>query len=215
MYIFLDESGQFTKHDHGEYFVIGSFTIGDQRRTDKSMRGWFRSKFPRKMRTQSEIKWSSSGINDTLRIKTLKYIAKLDVRIRYGYLLRKNVPVGYRRKSKVESGKLYVNIIGEILEKYIPTDDKEIHIFCDRRSLKGITKKDFELSIKGRLLPLCGPSTLVQVEMIDSTSNANIQIADWISGAIARYLGRGNLGDECYKILKNNMLDSGTEFFSE
>jgi hypothetical protein len=213
MYIFLDESGQFTKHNHEEYFVVGTFTVGDQRRTDKAMRSWCHSRFPRKMRNQSEIKWSAKGIKDDLRLRTLKHIAKLDVRIRYGYLLRKNIPSSYRKKGKIESGVLYTNIIGEILEKYVPTDEKEIHIFCDRRSLKGMTKKEFESAIVGRLLPLCAPGTMVQVEMIDSTVNANIQIADWISGALARYLEGGPLGGECHRIVKNNLLDSGIEFF--
>jgi len=168
------------------------------------------------MRNQSEIKWSSKSVNNKLRLATLKHIAKLDVRIRYGYLLRKNIPINYRKKGKIiNSGILYTNIIGEVLEKYLPTNEKEIHIFCDRRSLKGMTKSQFESSIRGRLLPLCSSNTTVQVEMIDSTSNANIQIADWISGALARHLENGVLGEDCYKILKNNFLDAGTEFFSE
>ncbi len=213
-YIFLDESGQFAKKKDGEYFVIASFIIGDQRRTAKSMRSWFKSKFPRKMRKQSEIKWSASGIDDELRIRTLKHIAKLDVRIRYGFLSRKNIPVQYRKKGKVESGKLYTAIIGEVLKKYVPMDDKEIHIFCDCRSLKRLTKKEFESAIKGNILPLCGPGTSIQVEMIDSSTNVNIQIADWISGALARYLEKKPKGEEYYKILKNNFLDSGMEFFA-
>ncbi|MDO8609593.1 MAG: DUF3800 domain-containing protein [bacterium] len=215
MYIFIDESGQFTKHNHEKYFVIGSFTVGDQRRTNKSFRSWIRTKFPRKMRTQSEVKWSASGINDDLRLRTLKFIAKLDVRIKYGFLLRKNIPVSFRQKGKIESGALYTNIIGEILEMYLPVDEKEIYIFCDCRSLKGMTKKEFETSIISRLLPLCAPNTLVRVEMIDSTANANIQIADWVSGALARHLEGSLLGSDCYKILKNNFLGDGKEFFVE
>lgn len=214
MYIFLDESGQFTKHNHENYFVVGTFTVGEQRRTDKAMRSWFRSKFPRKMRTQSEIKWSANNIDDSLRLRTLKHIAKLDIRIRYGYLLRKNIPISYCKKGKIESGILYTNIIGEILEKYVPTDDKNLHILCDKRSLKGMTKKQFESAIAGKLLPLCSPGTTVRVEMIDSTTNANIQIADWISGALARYLENRPLGEDFYKILKNNLLDPGIKFFA-
>jgi hypothetical protein len=54
MYIFLDESGQFVKHNNKNYFVIGTFMVGDQRRTDKAMRSWFRSRFPKKMQEQKE-----------------------------------------------------------------------------------------------------------------------------------------------------------------
>lgn len=214
MYIFLDESGQFSKNNGENYFVVGSFTIGNQRRTNKALRSWFRTRFPRKMRTQSEIKWSASGIDDSLRIKTIKHIAKMDVRIRYGYLLKKNIPTNYYHKGVLADGDLYTNIIGEILKSYLPTTDKEIYIFCDRRSLKGIKKKEFESLILSRLAPFCTPDTLLQVKMIDSTANANIQIADWIAGALYRYLEKRPLGDEYYKILKNNLLDEGKEFFA-
>lgn len=214
MHIFLDESGNFTKHDHEQYFVVGSFTVGEQRKSDKAIRSWFKSKFPKKMRFQNEIKWSSSTIDDDLRLKTIKRIADLNVRIRYGYLLRTNIPVNYRRKGKIESGLLYTAIIGDVLERYMPVNDKEVHIFCDRRSLKSMSKRQFELEIQSRLVPLCPPGTRIQVEMVDSSSNGNMQIADWISGVLARYLEDGLLGKECYKILKNNFLDAGLEFFA-
>lgn len=214
-YIFIDESGNFNKGTDGKYFVIGSFTIGDQRRTNKAFRSWTHSRFPKRMRTQSEVKWSATGVSEELRIRTLKYITKLDVRIKYGFLLRKNIPSSFKRKGKIESGALYTNIISEILEMYFPIDDRDIHIFCDSRALKGMSKKEFESSIIAHLLPLCPTNTLLSVEMIDSKTNANIQIADWISGALARYFEGTSLGCEYYKILKNNFLGDGKEFFSE
>lgn len=214
MHIFLDESGNFKKHDHQEYFVIGSFTVGDQRRTDKAIRKWFHTKFPRVMRNQSEIKWSATGLSDDLRVRTIRHIAKLDVRIKYGFLLRNNIPSHFiNKKNKIDAGILYTNIVGEVLEQYLPTDDKEIHIFCDQRHLKGMTRQQFESAIGAHLLPFCSDGTLIQVEMIDSTSNGNMQIVDWISGALARYLEKGNLGEEYFKILKNNFTSEGKEFF--
>ncbi len=214
MYIFLDESGDFIKHNHDEYFVIGSFTVGNQRKTDKEFIKWFRTKFPKRMRKQNEIKWSATGISDDLRLRTLKNISKMDVRIRYGYLLRNNIPSNYRnKKNKINTGDLYTNIVAEVLEQYLPTDEKEIHIFCDQKSLKGMTKQDFESAIIAKLIPFCSQNTLIQVEMIDSISNRNIQIADWISGAIARYYEKGQNGEEYFKVLKNNMLGEGKEFF--
>lgn len=213
MYIFLDESGNFSKYNHEEYFVIGSFTVGNQRRTAKAMRAWSREKFPRKMCKQAEIKWSSSGISDDLRVRTIKKIAAMDIRIRFGYLLRQNIPDQYRRKGKINSGVLYTNIISEVLESYLPTDEKEVHVYCDRRSLKGITKRQFETAITSHLLPLCSTNTRIEVEMIDSTTNPNIQIADWICGAYMHYLEKRTGGDEFYKALKNSILET-REFFS-
>ena len=43
--------------------------------------------------------------------------------------------------------------------------------------------------------------------MLDSTCNANIQIADWIVGAIAYYYEGKLLGDDYYEILKNNIIN--------
>ena len=69
-YIFLDESGQFTRTNHEKYFVVASFVVGDYRRTEKKFRSWQDSKFPRKMRGQSEIKFSDPKIDPCLKLKT-------------------------------------------------------------------------------------------------------------------------------------------------
>lgn len=94
-YMFLDESGQFTKHNNEKFFVVGSFIVGDPRRTEKQFRGWQREKFPKKLRHQPEIKFSEVKIKENLRLRTLKFIADLDVRINYSFLSRKNIPADY------------------------------------------------------------------------------------------------------------------------
>jgi len=214
-HIFLDESGQFTKHNNEKYFVAASFIIGDSRRTEKQFRSWQRTKFPRKLRYQPEIKFSEIKIDDDLRLKTLKFIADLDVRIYFAYLLRKNIPQNYYKKDKLQSGHLYTNIIGEALEMYLPINDLEFRVFCDKRHLKGIKRSEFKEILKARLLPQMSSKSIVQIEMIDSEQNVNIQIADWIVGALARYLEKKELGNECYQILKNNLLGSGKELFKD
>jgi len=213
-YIFLDESGQFTKHNHENYFVIASFTVGEPRRTAKGFRAWLRGHFPRKMRDLNEIKWSSTGFSDKLRLKTLREISKLDVRIRFAYLLHRNIPTNYRQKNKLQSGLLYTNIVGEILDSYLSITDKEFRIFCDQRRLSGMSEAEFKEVLKARLLPGLPKDTVIQIEMVDSASVVNIQIADWIAGALARYLEKGRLGEECYKILKGNIIGEGIELFS-
>lgn len=214
-HIFLDESGQFTKHNNEKYFVVASFVIGNLRRTEKKFRSWQRTKFPRKLRCQPEIKFSEIKIEDNLRLKTLKFIANLDVRIHYVYLLKKNIPMDYYRKEKLQSGHLYTNIIGEALEMYLPANDLEFRVFCDKRHLKGIKRSEFKEILKARLLPQMSSKSIVQIEMIDSEQNINIQISDWIVGALARYLEGKELGNECYQILRNNLLGSGKELFKD
>ena len=214
MHIFLDESGNFTKHNHEEYFVIGSFTVGDPKRTAKDLRTFYGKYFPKKMRHQGEIKWSATGISDKLRLKTIRFISKLDVRIRYIYLLKSNIPMGYRTGNKFKDGLLYTNIVGELLDMYLPTVDEDFRLFCDQRRLSGMTKDEFKQIIKSRVLPKLPKNCIVQIEAVDSASKVNIQIADWISGALARYLEKGKLGNEYHAILRANMLGEGKELFN-
>ncbi len=213
-HIFIDESGQFVKHNHDEYFVVASFTVGDPHRTEKRFLSWQHNRFPRKQQNQSEIKFSEVNITHRLRLKTLQYISDLDVRIRFTYLRRQNIPNTFRKNETVSSGELYTQVIGETLEMYLPTTEQEFRVFCDRRQLKGITEGQFRTALKARMLPNLPANSIVQILMIDSTTNRNIQIADWIAGALARYLEKKPLGTEGYNILKNNIIGEGKELFS-
>ncbi|HAN22486.1 TPA: hypothetical protein DCP77_01710 [Candidatus Collierbacteria bacterium] len=206
-WIFLDESGQFSKNGNQSFFVVGSFTTGDPNRTKKGFKSWQVKKFPKKQKGQSEIKFSDIKIDDSLRLNTLKNISNLDIRIMYVFLHRDNIPSKYRKKNKVtESGLLYVNVIGELLEMYLPCTDKEFRIFCDKRHLKGISTTDFKKILTNRLVPQLPPSTNIQIEMIDSTTNSNIQIADWISGALGRFYNNGEIGEQCKATLESKIV---------
>jgi len=213
--IFLDESGQFTKHNHEKYFVVGSFTVGNPRRTEKQFRSWHKSRFPKKIRNQPEIKFSEIKIDDSLRLKTLKFIANLDVRIHYSYLLRQNIPDDFWKKDMLQSGLLYTEIIGETLEMYLPSNDLEFRVFCDQRHLKGLKRSEFKKVLKAHLFPQLPQGSIIQIEMIYSTTNSNIQIANWIAGSLAYYLEKKHLGQEFYQILKNNILKEGSELFKD
>lgn len=211
-YIFLDESGEFKKRDNNEYFVVGAFTIGEPRRTAKQFRSWQHTHFPKKMKLQSEIKFADIKVEDDLRLKTLRFFASLDVRIRYIYLLRENIPTEYRDKEKIKSGLLYTNIISKALEMFLPISDLEFRVFCDNRHLKGITKAKSKDIVITSLLPQLPKNTVVQFETVDSTTNENIQIADWIAGSLARFHNKKPLGNELFNILKNNILSSEEMF---
>ena len=212
-YIFLDESGQFTKHNNEEYFVVASFTVSEPRRTEKKFKGWCKTRFPKRMRGQNEIKWSTAGLTQDLRLKTLRYIAHLDVRIRFVYLLRNNIPETFTKKDKLESGLLYTHVIGEMLNMYLPIEERELRVFCDRRHLKGMKETDFNKILMAQLLPNLPKNSIIQIGMKDSTADANIQIADWIAGALSWYLEAKPSGEEYFTIFKNNILGEGKELF--
>lgn len=148
MYIYLDESGSLTKSSE-KYFVVCSYTVGEPRRVAKAFRRWQKTKFPKKIKGQSEVKFNDPHIDDKLRVKTIKFLAKQDVRIFYTYLKKKNIPEEYHREDAV-----------------------------------------------------------------DSSSSPNVQIADWVCGALAQYHEKKYLGEELYVELKRNIVQ-GKELFSD
>ena len=56
---------------------------------------------------------------------------------------------------------------------------------------------------------------VVQIEMVDSSTSPNIQIADWIVGALAHYKEGKENGKEYMNILKDNILGESKELFKE
>lgn len=80
MFIFIDESGNFTG-DKNRYFIVGGFVTGDQRRTAKAFRKWQITKFPKKLRYKNEVKFNDTGLTDELRLKTISYFTRHDIRI--------------------------------------------------------------------------------------------------------------------------------------
>jgi Protein of unknown function (DUF3800) len=208
--IYIDESGQFTKCSNDRFFVVGSFTTGDSKRTAKEFIKWQREKAPQPIRKQPEWKFTDR-VNDDTRIKTLRFIANLDIKMRFSFLETKNIPSSFRHHNKIKAGDLYTHVIGETINQYCPINDLELRVFCDERHLKGVTKADFKKILISRFGPNVPAQTVIQIEMLDSKQQANIQIADWIAGAYARYLEKKPFGDECYRMIKNNISSHGEE----
>lgn len=211
--IYIDESGQFTKYSNDKYFVVGSFTTGDPKRTAKEFIKWQREKAPNYIRKQAEWKFTDRVAND-MRIKTLRFIANLDIKMHFSYLETNNIPSTFRHRDKIKAGDLYTHVIGETVNQYFPINDLELRVFCDERHLKGVTKVDFKEILTSRFRPNVPAQTAIQIEMLDSKQQANIQIADWIAGAYARYLEKKPYGEECYRMIGDNIRNE-KELFKE
>ena len=215
MQIFLDETGQLSKSKDQRYFIIGTFTTGDPRRTQKQFLVWRHNKFPRKLRDLSEVKFSDSDVSDELKLKTIKFISNLDVRIRYSFVELQNISTDYRSKNSIKAGHLYTDMVSKTLESYLPITDNSFRVFCDTRNLKGLTSSEFKSIVASNIKSRLDPKSIIQIERLDSTTNINIQIADWICGALGRYYNDKKFGDEFFASLKNNLLGEGVELFKE
>jgi len=213
--IYIDESGQFAKDGGNKYFVVASFTVADPKVSWKGFQSWQNLKYPKLVRRLPEVKFSEKLITNDLRLATLRTISQLKVQIRYVYLDKKNIPEKFRHKGSLRDGQLYAHIIAELLELYFPIKDMDLRVFCDERHLKGVTRKDFLDNLQAYLIPLMSPGSLVQVDMVHSHENTNVQIADWIAGALSRYLNNRPLGQKCFNVLHDNIMGSGKELFKD
>lgn len=214
MYIYLDESGTLTESD-GKYFIVGSYTCGDPRRVAKAFRKWQQSKFPRKLKRESEVKFNNTSLNDTMRFKTLQLLVKQDIRIFYTFLKKHNIPEEYLKKGKVvETGLLYAEVVASTLELYPPPSENEFRVIRDQRTLKGVKVQRLTEILAARLLPNLPAKVLFQVQAVDSTTSPLVQVADWICGALARYHEKKPFGKEFYSVLKGNIVEE-KELFSE
>ncbi len=211
MHIFIDESGNFTG-DKDRYFIVGGFVTGGHRRTRKAFRRWQKTKFPKKLRHKNEVKFSDTGLNDELRFKTLSCFTKYDIRIFYTFLKRENIPQEYRKKKGIETGLLYTEVVAKTLNLLLPTTDLEFRISRDKRHLRRLSQIRFNEIIKLDLLPKLSAKSLFQIEAIDSGTNPNIQIADWMCGALFRYYNKRKNGERFFATLKNNIIASDELF---
>ena len=212
-YIYVDESGQFKPDRNLPYFILASFMTSKPRSTANAYRSWQRLKLPKKMRRDTEIKFSKLRLGYALKLKTLKHLMKSDLRIRYCYVRTTNIPHDYREKSGLKEGLLYAHLIGEMLSRYFPINDTQITVVCDKRNLKGLTSLQFIEQTTTHLLPLVGKNTRLEVQMLDSTSSANLQIIDWIAGALSAYHNQKTLGNEMFEILQEKIEETGIELF--
>lgn len=214
MFTYLDESGTLTQSD-GDYFIVATYSVGDARKITKAFRKWQKTKFPKKLRRQAELKFNDSHIDDKLRLKTLQYFARQDIRIFYTFLQKKNIPREYHKKGKVtETGLLYTEIVRATLELYMPVTESQFTVVRDQRTLKGVTVDKFNETLKTSLLPKLPAKVRFQVQAVDSTSNPLIQVADWVCGALARFHEGKSMGEEFYSVLKGNIV-AEKELFSE
>lgn len=208
MFVFIDESGNFKGKKNG-CFIVGGFVTGNPDRTAKLFRKWQHRKFNNlKLRYRPEVKFSDTRLSEELRLKTVEHFVSQDIRLFYTFLNIKNIPPQYRQKKKLKSGLLYAEIVTHTLVLLLPSSELSFRIFRDKRQLKNLSEKQFNEIIRMSLLPDLPAKGVLQIEALDSAASPNIQIADWVCGALFRYYNRGLNGDRYFSILKNNIIVS-------
>jgi len=205
MYIFIDESGNLSGSKN-EIFVVGGFISNNPIRTARAFRQWQHKHFPKKIRQKSEVKFSDTGLAEKLRLKTFTYFIKQDIRIFYSFLMTENIPLEFRRKRRIESGRLYTELVAKTLDMIFPSAESQVVLNLDHRSLKKVSQKEFKESLRLHILLQLSKKASVYVNTVDSATDPNIQIADWICGALYRYHAKRPFGKKFYEILHSSII---------
>ena len=195
LYLFLDEAGNF-RGNRDRYFVLALFVTRYPRATKKCFVRAKQAKLPRKYRHYTEIKFSDRVIPSRFKKHVLRQLVKEDVRIYTLLFDKRNIPDELRQQGE---GLTYCHLVGQLLELCPLAESEAIHLFMDRRKLKGLTREEFNLDLKTHLLPQLRKGTSFDIQHVDSTTSVNIQLADFVSGAIFQRYERGN--SEYYDII--------------
>ena len=210
---YLDETGNLLNSSE-RYFIVATFTSNEPSKLAKAFRKWQKNKFPKQLKNKAEVKFNNPTLDDTIRLKTIQHFVEQGIHIFYSYLAIKNIPVTYRRKNKVhDTGKLYLEIVASTLDLQLPLTTNEFRVIRDQRTTKGMSNTEFNEALKIRLLPKLPAKTPVHIDIVDSTASPQVQIADWICGALARYYEKKRSGEKFFELLKPALL-KGEELFA-
>lgn len=212
-YVYIDESGQSKATSSEKGLVVASFASKNQNLAANAFKKWRKRKFPHWSHNLGEIKFSNSGITPELHAKTLTYFASLDIEIRSAFFLSENVPAEFMDEDGPHDGILYVHAIEQLLRSYMPLDDLIFIVCCDKRHIKDMSEKQFTDYLRTVLAASASHNARVEVLTADSASNANLQVADWIVGALATHLNEKRNGDTYYKILEPKFGAAPIEIF--
>jgi len=181
MYIFLDESYNLKNRSKLQFISINGFKVINVK---KIWKRWkiYRRKFISKARIHATDKRF-----EPLREKSLSLIySSPDTTLLTIFQIIQEIPVGktspYYKKGKLDFEKAYEDILKALLDKLNLQEYKKVVINIDSRKHKeGILgKKNFQENILF-YLKQCYPNTMFRFEILPSSSNILLEIADFIS----------------------------------
>ncbi len=188
LYLFLDESSGIgsQSRDEDEYFVVVIVATRVPRRLEKCLTRVKKAKLPRKLRLLAEIK--ASNAPDSFRRSLYRELAEEDFDIYVAVLNAADIPSELRGRE----GHWYRQVIGQLLTHCPLDDEPAVHMFLDRRKLKGLTREEFDRTLLAQLTQRFGSGVRFIIQHVDSTTSKAIQVADYVCWAVFRRYQRGD-----------------------
>lgn len=199
LHVFVDEVANF-RGGRDRYCIFTAFTTHQPRVTRKCFIRAKQTKLPRKYRHYTEIKFSDRVISAQFKKHVLRQLSQEEIRIYSLVFARDNLPGVLQQQA---DRLIYCDLIGRLLELCPLAESQEVYLFLDSRNLKGLTRREFDMDLRKRLLPQLRKGARLEIQHIDSTTNVNIQVADFLCGAVFQKYERGNL--EYYTLIADRI----------
>jgi len=191
MYIFLDESYNLKDRTKPQFISINGFKTTAVKQIWKHWK-IYRRRFISKARIHATDKRF-----ELLREKSFDLISSMpDTFLLTAFRDIREIPAGknnpYYKKDKLNFEKAYEDILKALLEKLSLREYKKVVINIDSRKHKNgiLGKKAFQENILS-YLEQCYPNTIFRFEILPSTSNILIEMADFISNTFyKKYAGQ-------------------------
>jgi hypothetical protein len=208
LYLYLDESGSL-KGDDDHYFVLLAVATTTPRVMRKCFVRARQTRLPEKYRHYTEIKFSDRVIPDQAKERILRELAELDIGL-YALVVDKGgIPEVLRRQPE---GVLYHHLV-ELLTNLCPIGEcQALYVNLDRRHLPGLRREVFNAELSAYLFPRLRKGALLEIQHVDSTTDVNIQVADFLVGAVYHKYARG---DERYYALIADRINVERVLFRE
>jgi hypothetical protein len=200
LYVFLDEAGNL-RDDRNRHAVLVAFVTDQPKVTRKCFVRARQAKLPTKYQHYAEIKFSDRVIPDDFKKHVLRQLARTEIQIYALVVVKEHLPPEFRIQAE---GIIYCHLVGQLLELCGLEESNEVYLFLDRRSLQGLTRQEFDARLRHRLLCQLREGVRLEIQHPDSTTNVNVQVADFLCGAIFRKYERGN--QEHYALIERRII---------
>lgn len=172
MHIYIDES-------EGDVLIIVAVVTDQPKRLKNVMRRTQERKLPKKQQTHNEIK--ATDATDKFKRYFYEHLAQLEAsRIYSIHIEKKRLP----KHLRGQEGLLYVRMVVELLKHAVPSDALRVFVFYDRRPLKAVPPASLVTTLGQEFGVRLDRPVRFEVFPTDSTTDAGIQVADFISHAL-------------------------------
>jgi hypothetical protein len=200
LYVFVDEAGNL-RADRDRYSVLVAFVTEQPKATRKCFVRAKQTKLPRQYQHYAELKFSDRVIPDDFKKHVLRQVARNEIRIYVLVVAKEYLASNFSGQAE---GMIYCHLVTRLLESCHLAESDEVYLFLDRRSLGGLTRQEFDARLRRQLLTRLRERARLEIQHPDSTTSVNIQVVDFLCGAVFQKYERCN--PEYYSLIEDRIV---------